>query len=294
MIRTVMVPLDGSPFAEQALPYATAVARRAGAALDLMRVHVVYAMQPPSNSRQPYSPEVERESRVLELAYLNEAAGRVREKSGVRVTTGLAGGLTADGILARGREVSADLVVMTTHGAGPLSRAFLGSTSDELVRRSPIPLLLVRPQVVSPDLGREPVINKVLVPVDGSSRAEQILKPAMALGRLMGAALTLLYVEAPSGGHDRGIVEARPYLENLADHLRVPSCEVRVRVVADARIARAILSVAREGDHDLIALATHGRGGLKRLLLGSVADKVLRSARCPLLVLNPTGPDNGV
>jgi nucleotide-binding universal stress UspA family protein len=288
-----MVPLDGSPFAEQALPYAMAVARRAGAALDLMRVHVVYAMQPPSNSRLPYSPEVEREDRALESAYLNEVAGRVREKSGFRLTTGLADGLTADGILARAREVSAALVVMTTHGAGPLSRAFLGSTADELVRRSPIPLLLVRPRV-SPDLGREPIIKKILVPVDGSSRAEQILRPAMALGRLTGATLTLLYVEAPSGGPDRGIVEARPYLENLADHLRGQSCEVRVRVVADAHIARAILSVAREGDYDLIALATHCRVGLKRLLLGSVADKVLRTARCPLLVLNPAEPDKGV
>jgi nucleotide-binding universal stress UspA family protein len=285
MIHHVLVPLDGSPFAERALPFALAVARRSGAFLDLVRVHVVYAMQPTASSWLPYDAELEQESRQLEQDYLDEVAGRVAAAGGTGVTRGVADGLSVDGILSRAHEQSADLIVMTTHGAGPISRAFLGSTADELVRRSPTPLLLIQPQEVPVGLGGEPSLSRLLIPLDGSALAEQILGPAADLARLTGASVTLLHVNEPA--RRSGAAQARPYLEGVAERLRRQGLKVQTFVVSDSRVVPAILGAARAADCDLIALATHGRGGLRRLLLGSVADKILRAAACPLLVLRP-------
>jgi len=291
MFSSIMVPLDGSAFAEQALSYALAVARRAGAALHLMRVHVVYALQPPASSWLPYDAALESESRRRELDYLTAVAGRLAPQAAVRVLTGLADGLAADGILAHARAVSADLIVMTTHGAGPLSRVFLGSTADELVRRSPTPLLLIRPHEKAAGLGTEPVVRRILIPLDGSTHSEQILGPALALGRLTGAAFKLLHVVERPRDVSHKEEEGRPYLEGLAERLRQQSVKVETRVVTNGHVASAVLTEVVDSAYDLIALATHGRGGFKRFLLGSVADKVLRAAPCPLLVLRPDGKD---
>jgi nucleotide-binding universal stress UspA family protein len=283
-----MVPLDGSPFAERALPYALTVARRTGATIDLVRVHVVYAMQPQASSWLPYDADLERECRGLEQVYLDEVAGQVEAAGAARVSCGVANGLSVDGILCRARERSADLIVMTTHGAGPISRAFLGSTADELVRRSPTPLLLIRPQEANADLRGEPALSRLLIPLDGSALAEQILRPAADLARATGATVMLLYVNEPAR---RSGAVARPYLEGVAQRLRLQSLEVQTLVVSDDRVVPTMLRAARAGACDVIALATHGRGGLRRLLLGSVADKILRAASCPLLVLRPAGEE---
>ncbi len=286
MFRSIMVPLDGSPFAEQALPYAVAVARRAGATLDLMRVHVIYAMQPTASSWLPYQAELEHESRCHEAEYLSAVAECLEPHAGVQVRTGLAEGLGADGILAHARDTRADLIVMTTHGAGPVGRVLLGSTADELVRRTETPLFLIRPRAgEAADPGEERVVRHVLIALDGSAPSEQILDPAVSLGWLSGAAFTLLHVETPAEARDRGTVDARPYLENLAEPLRRQECAVRVRAVKAGSAATAILKEAADADCDLIALATHGRGGLTRLLMGSVAEKVLRDAPCPVLTV---------
>ena len=197
--------------------------------------------------------------------------------------------------------MAADLVVMTTHGRGPVSRALLGSVADELVRRCPVPVLLVRSDETLPDLHQEPSVTRVLIPLDRSPTSEQILGPAMQLGSVLGASYTFLHV-VPTGerlttkaGADQwaGLnrswqeheaAESLAYLERFAQCFRAPPVEVRTRVVISPHVASAVVEEARAESCDLIALATHGRGGFKRLLLGSVADKVLRCAPCPVLV----------
>jgi nucleotide-binding universal stress UspA family protein len=201
-----------------------------------------------------------------------------------------------------------DLVVLTTHGRGPLGRFWLGSVADALVRRLPVPALLVRPQEGAP---AAEAVRHILVPLDGSPLAEQILEPAAALAELTGAAVTLLRVvgpvpppgaEVPDGLIEEAVQQllektaelqervnagASQGLETAAARLRERGLVVQTRVaVADAP-APAILDAAREVGADLIALATHGRRGLKRLLLGSVADKVVRGGTLPVLLLRP-------
>ncbi len=187
---------------------------------------------------------------------------------------------------------------MTTHGRGPLRRLLLGSVADQVVRRSAAPVLLVRPREIPTGPTPEPFVEGVLVPRDGSALAEQALGPALDLARVMEARCTLLRVvesgDAPSPPAPGGIGifeipaawEARAYLRQVAGRLREEGVPVQTRVVVARRAAEAIREQARDGD--LIALATHGRGGVRRMLLGSVADEVVRGGSAPVLVCRPS------
>jgi nucleotide-binding universal stress UspA family protein len=147
-------------------------------------------------------------------------------------------------------------------------------------------VLLVHPHEPAPGVLPEPLVEEVVVPLDGSALAEQALGPALGLARLLEATCTLLRVVESSGSPaEAAQEEARAYLERVAGRLRGEGLSVRPRVVVAPHAAEAILEQARGGGP--IALATHGRGGLGRVLLGSVADKVIRGASAPVLVYRP-------
>jgi nucleotide-binding universal stress UspA family protein len=175
----------------------------------------------------------------------------------------------------------------------------------------PIPLLLLRPQDGPLDFAREPSFRHVLIPLDGSPLAEQILDPAGTLAELEQAECTLLRVIKPmvignynptdpalsgldhqvlkelQALHEQDRVHALEYLQQIAGRLRARGVQVQTRVVVHEQPAVAILEEIKARRPDVVALATHGRGGLQRLLLGSVADKVLRGAGVPVLVHRP-------
>jgi nucleotide-binding universal stress UspA family protein len=163
----------------------------------------------------------------------------------------------------------------------------VGSVADELVCRARVPLLLVRGSDRAPRVTPEPVLDNILIPLDGSPLAEQVLGPALDLARVMEARCSLLrVVKLPEKA------QAEAYLVRLAGGLREQGLEVRTRVVVARHPAEAIVQEALAQGSNLIALATHGRHGLKRLLLGSVAEKLLRAAASPVLVYRPVrGPE---
>src|SRR5262249_26584654 len=195
----------------------------------------------------------------------------------------------------------ADLVVMATHGRGALGRFWLGSVADELIRSLSVPLLLVRPTAGAANRAVAPEPRPTLLPLGGTALAEQIIPAATELAEKTAAEVTLLRVVRPvvrfdylpEGTSLAGLSaemhheigqrqhehehEARVYLEGVADRLRARLPAVRVRLVVDDVPARAILREADVLRVDLIALETHGRRGLSRLMLGSVADKVIRA-----------------
>jgi nucleotide-binding universal stress UspA family protein len=310
MYRSLLVPLDGSDFGEHALPLALGLARRLGAALQVVRVYVppwgVYA-----ELGGHYDETVDRALRERDREYLDAVVKRLATIADIPLSSALLDGPVADMIDRHAAATGADLLVMTTHGRGPLARFWLGSVADALVRQGSIPVLVVRPQEAAPDLAQEPVVRRVLIPLDGSALAEQVLEPALALGAATQAEYTLLRVVQPMipGGHipasakvsglrepllkqlqalhRQESTEAQEYLERIAERLRARALTVQTRVVSQERPATAILEDASAHGADLIALATHGRGGLKRLLLGSVADKVLRGGATPVLVYRP-------
>src|SRR6516165_5033034 len=151
MYRTILVPLDGSAFAEHALPLAVSIARRAGATLRLVRVHVPAATLY-RNSDLDANLDLDALVRDEERPYLDHVSGRIAQVCGLRPDVALLDGRVADVLYEQGVSAGVDLVVMATHGRGPLSRLWLGSVADELVRRLPTPLLLVRPGETAPDL----------------------------------------------------------------------------------------------------------------------------------------------
>jgi nucleotide-binding universal stress UspA family protein len=296
MFRSIVVPLDGSRFAEQSLPLALGLAHKAGTTLHLVQVHGLYALRDPAYGWLPYDPALDAKLKEEELAYLDALAMRVAAFCPLATTSTVMSGLVTDGILAHAKANTADLIVMTTHGRGPLSRAFLGSVADELVRRISTPVLVVRPKEVdaAADILDAAHVRQVLIAVDRSALSEQIVEPALLLGRTTGATITLMHaLESPrhavaaAAHEDRAAEEAHAYLETLAQRLRAHSLEVQVRIVRGQHAATAILNESANG-YDLVALTTHGHGGIKRLLLGSVADKVVRGAHIPVLVYCPT------
>lgn len=300
MYRSILVPLDGSRFGEQALSLALSIARRARAQLRLVHVHQPLSVDGLATCYETEGPP----SRERERSYLEGVVQRLKSTAPVAIDADLLEGDVAGAVHAQVVGKEADLVVMSTHGRGPLSRLWMGSVADELVRRLPVPVLLLRPEEKTPELSRGRLFRRVLIPLDGLSAAEGILNPALDLGNLAEAEYTLVRVVRPvpvvgldllgyaTGGLDlaQGAkleAEARAYLEGVATRLRSRSLRVQTAVVVDNHPASAILETALTQGADLIALATRGRGGLKRLLLGSVADKVMRGASTPVLLYRP-------
>jgi nucleotide-binding universal stress UspA family protein len=303
MYRRLIVLLDGSTFAEHALPFAASIARRAGAMLQIIQAHVPLASLY-SGGELVADLTLDSTIRENETAYLDGVVKRLSEIVPVPVSRALLDGPIAEAIHEYAVAAAADLVVMATHGRGALSRFWLGSVADKLVRCLPMPILLVRPQEQASDLGLDHVFQHILVPLDGSELAEHALGPAVALGSLMGADYLLVRVVdtlQPAGRDAQGFLisglapeglehlreEAVAYLERTAERLRARSLQVFTRVLVSSQAAQAILQEAGTPPIDLIALETHGRGGLARLLLGSVADKVVRGAQTPVLVHHP-------
>ncbi|NJD10188.1 MAG: universal stress protein [Gemmatimonadetes bacterium] len=296
----ILLPLDGSAFSEHAYPAALELARQLGAKLHLVHVH-----EPPVPLPSDGSPLVEAELseslRGQEEEYLRALAGRCMETAGVATRTELLEGPVATALASYIHEIEIDLVVMSTHGRSGISRAWVGSVADAVVRRAAVPVLLLRPH---DHHAPEPLACRhVLVPLDGSALAEGILAPLELLCRVFSPRFTLLRVVPPlqieTGGTgpavltqspaavERAAAAAHEYLETVAATWRAAGASVDTAVQVHGIPAVAILDYAGTHSVDLVAMATHGRGGWSRVALGSVADKVMRGTLMPVLLYRP-------
>ncbi|MCI0433549.1 MAG: universal stress protein [Gemmatimonadetes bacterium] len=303
MSRNILVPLDGSGFAEHALAAAIGLARASDGQLHIVQVHEVPFMPLPPESIVRWDSAWDDSLREREQAYLRSLADRVVERTGLAVRTQLIDGDPAYALGEYAREAAIDLIVMTTHGRGGLSRWWLGSVAGDLARNSHTPVLLLRPGEQELDLGASLNIRHVLVPLDGSGLARDVLEPATWLGSLSGACYTLLTVTLPSPPvtqpfmipevwADQKTIDAEQLrtaaeLGRIAARLRKKGFDVQAAVEPHMTPARAILEYARTHDVDVIAIATNGRSGIARFALGSVADKVVRGADRPVLLFRP-------
>lgn len=300
MFRSLYVPLDGSPFAEQALPLAAEIARRSGALLQLAQVHhpvpaLATALEVPEIEAQ-----LDQESRAREQVYLNGIVERVRATANVPVTAALLEGPVADSLQTHIEQSGADLVIMTTHGRGPVSRFWLGSVADQLMRRLHLPVLLLRS---GPGCHTPSVLKKILVTLDGSAFAERALDSALMLGRPFEAAYTLLMaievplpIADPSGlmvipvdpdAEKKVAAAARGYLDKQVARLRGLGVQATALSVEGHPAVEAIIAQADQTGCDLVVIASHGAGGMERLVVGSIADKVIRGSTHPTLVVRP-------
>lgn len=190
-------------------------------------------------------------------------------------------------------EEGADLIAMTKRGFSAIGRILVGSVAEKVVRHSPVPVLLVRAESFWRHGSRAVPPDRILVPVDGSDRSFKILPFVQKMARGFGSQITLAYVardNEPDGvlpyEHlDRPaakVVERR--MHSAARRLRKRGSRVSVAVL-EGDPAEQILTLQKRQGFDLIAMTTHGRTGFERWLLGSVAEKVLKAADTPLLVL---------
>lgn len=294
MLRTLLVPLDGSVVAEQALPHARRLAQQTGADLLLVRA-APYHHDP----ARPISP-LRVTAREAE-AYLQALQFRLADQHlHVRIKV-----LQTDPVRAitfAALRHAADLIAMSTHGYSGLQRLLLGSVADAVVHRTPKPVFLVRASE-SPKPPADPY-RKVLVPLDGTPFAETALPYLLKMG-CNPQEIVLLYA-ASSGASfpfekrpeipapadvtplqtslNREQREALRYLTEVSErylHGRATRMEVQV-----ASAGQAIAEAAYAEGIEFIVMATHDRTGFDRLIHGSVAGEVLRQAPVPVLLLH--------
>lgn len=295
MYRTILVPLDGSPFGERALAYAAGIADHLGAAIE-----VVHAYHLPDVAGVTLEPTLEARLKKVASDYLAEQSAQLAGGSGREVTARLLAGDPVPSIADRVEEGGIDLIVMATHGLGGIQRAWLGSVADGLVRRVGCPILLIRPDDARGEGERASIpFRRVLVPLDGSPASEQILPRVVPLAQAGTTRFALVRVVPPAlaiGRHVMPLDEqrlaevsdtARHELERVAAGLRDRGFDAVTHVVGHQTPARAILDMAAKAGAELIAMTTRSEGILARMVLGSTADKVLRGSHLPLLILHP-------
>ncbi|HEV3146237.1 MAG TPA: universal stress protein [Gemmataceae bacterium] len=308
MFQKILVPLDGSTLGEHALPWAISIARKARAKLRLCHVHPL-AQEAALEASPFYDEELRFKLKTKERAYLDELVTRLTPLLSTAPELILDEGDVAEQIRQQVQKTGTDLVVMSSLGRGPMGRLFLGSVTDELLRTLTLPMLLVHPHSEKVDVTGEASVKQILVPLDGSPFADQILEPAVKLAKTMNAEMTLLRVVPPlpvleppiAGAYPPNIdsmlqrleetqhqlmQSAREELERSAKQLQPRVKAVQIRVAENVPVDE-ILHSAKPPAADVVALATHGRRGLTSMLLGSVSDKVIRGSQAPVLVVRP-------
>lgn len=268
MFRKIMVPLDGSDRAERALPVAVQLTNALGAALHLVRVDELLANLT-STPLPPYLPEGAYEADLaLAKSYLTSVYERLSRES-LLVRMELLTGSAPSALLDYELAADIDLLVMCSHGRSGIARFTLGSVAERLLRYGAAPVLLVRSH------GDPPALERAVVPLDGSARSEAALAVVKSLAGTVLREVTVLRVI----GEGEDEAEAGAYL--AAQQPVQPDLVWRQKVVRGDP-AEAIIDVA--GEDTLVIMATHGRTGLTRWALGSVADRVARGGVAGVLL----------
>ena len=337
-MKKFLVPLDGSELSECVLPLVAHMARGLGASITLLCVinpdtvdvqsltglkglntEIIKGGGAPDTlrARGLFSddlPSCPRADYTVVRPYASHLFDRVQEsvkkwftKETTRLgiediaTSRVEFGKIAETIVKVAERESFDLIAMTTHGRTPLGRTVRGSVVGKVIRTSSVPVLALKADDAPVKMPEDVTMRTVIVPLDGSELAEQVLPQVEELARSL--SLKVLLVRAvdmgafamPTNGYhyistisrDEVLVEeAEEYLEGVADRLRTKGLDIAWRVVW-GNAARAIIDFVRETDADMVAMATHARSGLPRFIIGSVSEKVVRSSGEPVLIVPP-------
>jgi nucleotide-binding universal stress UspA family protein len=297
--RNILVPLDGSEIAEQAVSVAASIARRSAGTLRLVSVKEHLPALAFASDSLEIVRETEEAGRNDLAEYLQSIAFAVRDVQGGKVETALLEGSVAGTLTQYADANAVDLIVMTTRGRRALGRWLIGSVADGMLRRVHAPVLLLHP--------RDPPwalhFRKLLVALDGEIE-EQVLGSAIALGSLYPPAhYTLAHVVEPPAPVmiplspypvmveperlEHLQAEARTYVEGVSDRLRGEGLDSSSQVVVGG-VATQLLRLAETTHSDCIVVGTHSRRGLDRLMLGSEADRIVHATKLPVLI-TPAG-----
>jgi nucleotide-binding universal stress UspA family protein len=288
MYSKIIVPLDGSKLAEQILPFARLLAGACEIPVELLRVH-----EP--GSKTPYWPPLPNGD------YLKHISARYLPASlSIDLTEEM--GEPAELIVERAKRNPACLIAIATHGLSGMRRWLLGSVASKVVHGATNALLLIRP-AEGLDPGADVQLKTIFVPLDGSGLAEKILPHVAPLAKRLDLEVQIVRgfklppefymvgdgVYMPSLATQREVMEkeAATYLEGVSEKLRAVGLKRVVATAIDGDAAELIIDLAQKTPHSLIAMSTHGRSGIGRWMLGSVAEKVIQHSKNPVLLLRP-------
>ena len=298
MYKKILVPLDGSKTAETVLPNVVRLARESRAKVVLLTVESPTPTGGGARSSRGGPATLEKPDAQM-TAYLDSAAGMLAgldiDAAAVTVT-----GDPTEEILAYATGHACDLIAMSTRGRSGLRRGLMGSVTDAVVRASGVPVLAVGPKSVEgKDL--DGAIRCVAVPLDGSEKAEAVLPHVEKLAQLLSLEVVLLRVVRPVpwtyGAHERVPLDTTDIEHALEAEAKEYLSAVEARITAKGIRCRSevqhgvpwvkIVDFAGKASDMMVAISTHGRSGIPRLVLGSVADMVIRSLETPVLVVRP-------
>lgn len=286
--QKILVPLDGSDAAEFAITYAADLARRHGAELLLLRLAYLPAI---AGAAQPGEPEEHSQETIQER--LDLLRGQLRA-AGLRAEAQRLTTRNVHDTLAKVVESEhVSVVVMATQGRAGMLRWVFGAQIEAALTDFPVPIMLVRP-----------VYRKIIVPLDGSKWSESAIPRAVDIARAHNAEIVLLH--AYRGGAssyadqwalagqqqiaDQPFEQMRDQLVALRNRLRQEGLQAREQLIRSNNPGQAICDfIASEEGASMVVMSTHGRTGLARWLMGSVAQTVIRNVRCPVTLVNPDG-----
>ncbi|MEE8369386.1 MAG: universal stress protein [Dehalococcoidia bacterium] len=282
MVERILVPLDGSELAETVLPYVRRLAISTGAGVRLVTI-----VKGESNREQASS-------------YLRSRQDRLGLEA-IETSVTASGDGEAEAILSEAESWNADLIAMSTHGRSGAMRWVYGSVADKVIHATTRPLLLVRSRPEEP-IPEEVQIDRVLVPLDGSDLSLGVLPYVEELAKALGASLVLFGAVTPpqtytgveigampaTGLIDEMMAQNQQSLTALAKEIEERGVKTRTMVTTGYPVSE-IVRAAQEVEAGLIAVATHGRSGVNRWIMGSVADGVVRRSSLPCLIVRPEG-----
>jgi len=293
MFKQILIPLDGSRFAELALPYAEELATALNSEVTLLFV----CDTPHCQQRYEHQVYIEKTAELV-----RQHIGEERPKTSVKPVV-LEGHAAAE-IVSYATSNDISLVIMGTHGCSGLLCWAMGSTADKVVDRASTPILLIRASEPAPEPRREEIFNRILLPLDGSEAGEATLPYIKELTENLDSEVILFQVVA-EGKHvhtiggldhvrfdeheiDRAKARAAEYLEQVAAKMGTTKATVRYELkVGDP--AEAIIRLAGEMGTCLVAMSTHGYSGIERWVFGSVTHRVLHHGNTPLLLVRAPG-----
>ncbi|MBC8279231.1 MAG: universal stress protein [Chloroflexi bacterium] len=309
MYSRILVPLDGSDLAEHALPFAITLSRALSCPMELLRI--------PEDKRTHLGVEYDfapitydamcvegRETECLE--YLDTVAEKIRME-GIDVSTKVRSGLAPVLIVDETKTDADTIVVMASHGRSGVTRWIMGSVADAVLRESGGPLLLIRPIVG--EKSKDPHLDRIVLPMDGSLVAEQVLPHVTRLAKALGMGVDLVrvtpsvseYYRDASVHHVGGMpattypsyeefvkgadVDAQSYMDDIKSDLEVEGVTSIETHLLHGSPTPVITDMARSNPGNIVMIATHGRSGVGRWVLGSVADSIARHSGCPVFLV---------
>jgi len=290
--KHILVPLDGSEFAEQALPAAEALCIAYESRLTLLTVKQKESFLKSIHFSLTFkgrrlSINGERET------YLQKIENSLKAK-GIEVDHTIRTGEVAESINGLVKEIGVDMVVISSHGRSGVSRLLLGSVANQVLQQATCPIMVVHPiEGVTPAV---PKFKKLLVTLDGSEFAERVLPYVKASVIFESVVLLISVPQVPEAEMYGAVVneiqelrehaetEAKEYLEGVSTNLQKAGVNTTV-IVTGSRPAQTIVSVAQKEKVDVIMMATHGRGGMDSLVVGSVAERIVQNTCCPVFLV---------